>query len=157
MPVPGAEDQTADCKVHEWPAHVDQDERPLVRFEGGENCDRRVFDEKKGEPAQQRDFQTGNCVRGIHASDQPGQCIIDNNRRNNRQKVSAYAVSALDIGHCAGVKVEPLLAKNCVPTPTNELVHDNQNPNGEMIDLVVHETLRDYAGVRSSIANRFLC
>ena len=64
--------------------------------------------------------------------------IIDNNRRNNRQKVSAYAVSALDIGHCAGVKVEPLLAKDCVPAPPNELMHDNQNPNGEMIDLVGH-------------------
>ena len=98
-PAPGAENQTADCKVHEWPPHIDQDERPLVRFEGREHGDGRVFDEKKGEPTEERDFQTGNCVRGIHASDQPGQRIINNNGRNDRQKVSAYAMSALDVGH----------------------------------------------------------
>jgi hypothetical protein len=47
-------------------------------------------------------------------------------------------VSALDIGHGAGVKVEPFLAEDGVPAPTDELVHNNQNPNGEMIDLVGH-------------------
>ena len=83
-------------------------------------------------------FKPAIAVRGIHASDQPCQRIIDNNRRNNRQNVSAYAVSALDIGHGAGVKVEPLLAKDGVPAPTDELVHNNQNPNSEMIDLVGH-------------------
>jgi hypothetical protein len=97
-----------------------------------------VLDEKKGEPAKHRDFQTGNRAGGIEASDQPRQCIINNDRRNNRQKVSAYAVSAFDIGHCAGVKVKPPLAKDCVPAPTNELMHDNQDPNGEMIDPVGH-------------------
>ena len=117
--MPGAEDQAADCKVHEWPAHVDEDERPLVCFEGREHGDGRVFDEKKCEPTEECDFQTGNCIRRIHASDQPRQCIIDNNRRNKRQNLSAYAVGALDISHCAGVKVEPLLTKNGVPAPTN--------------------------------------
>ena len=136
--MPGAKDQAADCKVHEWPAHIDQDDRPLVRFEGGEHGDGRVFDEKKGKPTEERDFQTGNCVRGIHATDEPGQRIINNDRRSNRHNVRAYAVSTLDIGHGAGVKVEPLLAKDCVPAPPNELVHNNQNPNSEMIDLVGH-------------------
>ena len=49
-PAPSAENQAADCKVYQRPAHIDQDERPLVRFEGGEHGDGRVFDEKKGKP-----------------------------------------------------------------------------------------------------------
>ena len=51
-------------------------------------------------------------------------------------------------------KIQPFLAKDCVPAPADELIHDDQDPNCEMIDLRVHENLRDYAGVRSSIANR---
>ena len=40
------------------PAHVDQDERPGIRFESGEHSNGRVFYEEKGEPAHERDFQT---------------------------------------------------------------------------------------------------
>ena len=140
--MPGAKDQAADCKVHEWPAHIDQDDRPLVRFEGGEYGDGRVFDEKKGKPTEERYFQTGNCVRGIHASDEPGQGIINNDRRNNRQKVSAYAVITLDIGHCASVKIEPLLTKDGVPSPADKLVNHDKDPNCDMIDFGVHKSLQ---------------
>ena len=47
-------------------------------------------------------------------------------------------MGALDIGHCAGVKVEPFFAEDGVPAPADDLVHNNQHPNGEMIDLVGH-------------------
>ena len=97
-----------------------------------------MLNEKKGEPAEKRDFQTSNRVRRVQSTNQPGQGIIDNNCGNDCQDISANAMSTLDIGHCAGVKVEPLLAKDCVPAPTNKLMHDNQGPNSEVIDLVGH-------------------
>jgi len=50
-------------------------------------------------------------------------------------------MGALDVGHRAGVQIEPLLAENRVPTPANEKIDNDQNPNREMIDLRVHKTL----------------
>ena len=44
----------------------------------------------------------------------------------------------LDVGHRPGVKIQPLLAKNGVPAPADEEINHYKNPDGEMIDLVVH-------------------
>ncbi len=49
---------------------------------------------------------------------------------------------ALDVGHCPGVKVEPLLAEDGVPAPADKLVNHYQGPNREMIDFGVHKSLR---------------
>jgi len=46
-----------------------------------------------------------------------------------------------DVSHRARMKIQPFLAKNCVPTPTDQKIHNDQNPNGEMIDLRVHRSL----------------
>ena len=62
---PRAEDDAADRESDQRPAHVDQDERPGICFESGEHGNGRVFDEKKREPADERDLQPGDCVRGI--------------------------------------------------------------------------------------------
>jgi hypothetical protein len=34
--------------------------------------------------------------------------------------------------------VQPRLAKDRVPSPTDELMNNYENPDGEMIDFVVH-------------------
>jgi len=47
-----------------------------------------------------------------------------------------------DVSHRARMKIQPFLAKNCVPAPTDQKIHNDQNPNGEMIDLRVHRSLR---------------
>src|SRR5438876_5067608 len=49
---------------------------------------------------------------------------------------------ALDVGHRPGVKIEPLLAKDRIPSPADKLVNDNQDPNCEMIDFGVHRSSR---------------
>jgi hypothetical protein len=47
-------------------------------------------------------------------------------------------VRPLDVGHCSGMKIQPLLAKDRVPAPADEEIDHHQNPNREMIDLRVH-------------------
>jgi len=44
-----------------------------------------------------------------------------------------------DVGHRARMKIQPFLAKNCVPTPANQKINDDEDPNGEMIDFRVHK------------------
>ena len=40
------------------------------------------------------------------------------------------------------MQIEPLLAKDGVPAPANQLVDHNEDPDGEMIYLRVHKSLR---------------
>lgn len=141
-PAPSAEDEAADCEIHEWSAHVDQDERPRIGFKRREDSDGSVLDEKKREPANHRDLQSSDCIRRIEASDQPSQGIIHNDRGNDCEEVSANAMRALDIRHRSGVQIKPLFAEHGVPAPADNLMNNNQDPNCEMIDLSVHETLR---------------
>src|SRR6266545_3667682 len=47
---------------------------------------------------------------------------------------------ALDVGHCPGVQIEPLLAKDGVPSPADKLVDHYQGPNREMVDFRVHNS-----------------
>ncbi len=49
---------------------------------------------------------------------------------------------ALDVGHGAGVQIEPFLAEDGVPAPADELMYNDQEPNCEMIDFRVHKSLR---------------
>jgi hypothetical protein len=37
------------------------------------------------------------------------------------------------------VKIQPHFAKNRVPAPADEEINRDQNPNGKMINLVVHK------------------
>jgi hypothetical protein len=53
-------------------------------------------------------------------------------------------MGALDVGHRSGVQIEPFLAEDGVPTPADELMHHDQEPNCEMINFRVHKTLSDY-------------
>jgi hypothetical protein len=45
---------------------------------------------------------------------------------------------AFDVCHGPGVEIQPKVAKNCVPAPADQEINNNKNPDGEMIDLVVH-------------------
>src|SRR5206468_9627766 len=47
---------------------------------------------------------------------------------------------ALDVGHGAGVQIEPFLAEDGVPAPADELMYNDQEPNCEMIDFRVHKS-----------------
>jgi len=40
------------------------------------------------------------------------------------------------------MKIQPFLAKNCVPAPANQKVDNDQNPDGKMIDLRFHKSSR---------------
>jgi hypothetical protein len=48
-------------------------------------------------------------------------------------------VRPLDLGHRLGMIIQPRLTKDRVPAPTDELMNDYENPDREMIDLVVHK------------------
>jgi len=151
---PGAKDEAANRESHKWLAHVDQDEWPGICFKSGEQGDRRMFNKQKREPAKQRDFQTGDCIRRVQPHDQPRQRVVDDNCREDCKHVGADVMRALDIGHRSGVQIEPFLAEDGVPSPADELVHQDQDPNGDVIDLRVHKTSPNYRGVGSWIARR---
>jgi hypothetical protein len=51
-------------------------------------------------------------------------------------------MSALDVGHGAGMQIEPFLAKDRVPSPSDELVNHDEDPNCGLIDLGVHKVWR---------------
>ena len=135
---PGAEDEAANREADEWSAHVDKNQRPRICFEGGEHANGRVFNEQEREPADECDFQTSDCVRGIDPGDQPRQRVIDKNSRNKSDHVGGEIMRPLDVGHRPGVKIQPLLAKNGVPAPADEEINHHKDPDGKMIDLVVH-------------------
>ena len=45
----------------------------------------------------------------------------------------------LDVGHRPGMKIQPHFAKDRVPDPADEEINRDKNPDGEMIDFMVHE------------------
>ena len=138
---PGAEDEAADCHANQWPAHVDANERPGICFESRKHRNRSVFHEHKREPARERDLQTAEGTCRVEPRDQHRQSVNDDDRCDEREHIRANIMGALDVGHRAGVQIEPLLAENRVPSPANEKIDNDQNPNREMIDLRVHKTL----------------
>ena len=154
---PRTEDDAADRESDQRPPHVNQDKRPGICFKSGEHSNRRVFYEEKREPAHERDLQPCDCIGGIKPPNQPGERVVNDDRADDCEHVSADIMRTFDVSHRARVQIQPFLAEDSVPTPADDLIHDDQDPNCKMIDLRVHENLRDYAGVRSSIANRFLC
>ena len=99
-------------------------------------------------------FKPAIALVAFKPPNQPGECVINDDRADDCEHVSADIVRTLDVSHRARVQIQPFLAEDSVPAPADDLIHDDQDPNCKMIDLRVHENLRDYAGVRSSIANR---
>jgi hypothetical protein len=154
---PGAEDKAADREGDERSAHVDQNERPRICFKGGEDGDRGIFDKQEPEPTDQRDLQSSKRTRRIEASDQPRERVINDDGGDDCQHVRTDVMRALDISHCSSMQIEPPIAKDRVPCPADDLMHNDQNPDREMIDLRFHESLTDYPGVKCSIASRFRC
>jgi len=137
-PAPGAEDEAADCHAEQWPAHVDANKRPRIRLESGENRNGRVLHEYKGEPAGEREFKTAPDACRVGPRNKRCECVIDCNRSEEREHISADVVRVFDVSHCSGVQIEPLLAEDGVPAPADQKINDDEDPNGEMIDLCVH-------------------
>ena len=46
-----------------------------------------------------------------------------------------------NVCHRARMKIQPLLAKNCIPAPADQKIHHDQDPDGEMINPGVHESV----------------
>jgi hypothetical protein len=138
---PGAEDEAADCHAEQWPAHVDANERPGIRFERGEHRNGRVFHEHKSEPARERDFKTAPDACWVGPRDKHCECVINSDGGEEREHVGTDIVRVFDVRHRARMKIQPFLAKNCVPAPADQKVHNDQDPDGEMIDLRVHKSL----------------
>ncbi len=86
--------------------------------------------------------QTIAIFNPAESTDQQGQCVIDEDRRDDRDHVRYGAVRPLDVGHRLGVIVQPHLAKYGVPTPADQLMQNDENPDREVIDLVVQRFSR---------------
>ena len=138
---PGAKNDAAECHTEQGPAHVDTNKRPRIGFERGEHRNGRVFHKHKGEPACQRDFQATPDACWVGPRDKNRECVIDSDRSKEGEHVGTDVMRVFDVSHRARMKIQPFLAKNCVPTPTDQKIHNDQNPNGEMIDLRVHSSL----------------
>ncbi len=108
---PGAENDAANRKPEERPAHVDANERPGIRFKSGEHRNGRVFHEHERKPASERDFETA-----------PNACWV----------------RPSDVGRGFGVKIQPSVAPNGVPAPANEKINNDENPDRDVIDSSVH-------------------
>src|SRR5439155_8167870 len=146
---PGAEHEAANREAYEWPAHVDENQRPRICFERGEHGNGRIFNEHESEPADKSDLQTGYGARCFDSPDQPRQCIIDKDRCDNCGQVSGEIMCPLDVGHRPGVIIEPHFAKDRVPAPADQEINRDQNPNGKMINLVVHKNFSRSFGTQT--------
>src|SRR5262249_34558889 len=138
---PGGEDEPANCHAEQWPAHVDTNKRPRIGFERREHGNGRVFHEHKGEPARERDSKATPDACWVGPRDKHCECVIDSDRSNEGEHVGADVMRVFDVSHRARMKVQPCLAPNCVPAPTDQKIHNDQNPDSEMIDLCVHGSL----------------
>ena len=139
---PGPEDDTAECHAEQGPARVDTDKRPRIGFERGEHRNGRVFHEHEREPARECDFQTTPDACWVGPRDKDSECVIDSDRTKEREHVGTDVMRVFDVSHGARMKIQPFLAKNCVPTPANQKINDDEDPNGEMIDFRVHKVRR---------------
>jgi len=139
---PGAEDKTANCHAQQGPPRVDANEGPGVCFERGEHRNGSVFHKYKGEPARERDFQTAPDACRIDPRNEHCQRVVDRDRSKKREHIGTDVMRVFDVGHRARMKIQPFLAKNCVPTPANQKINDDEDPNGEMIDFRVHKVRR---------------
>ncbi len=50
-------------------------------------------------------------------------------------------MGVLDVGHRPRMQIEPLVTKDSVPSPADEEINHDQNPDREMIDLHVGKSL----------------
>src|SRR5439155_12877348 len=107
----------------------------------GEHRNSRVFHEHEGQPACERDFQATPDACWVGPRDKNSECVIDSNRTKEREQVGTDVMRVFDVSHGARMKIQPFLAKNCVPAPTDQKIHNDQDPDGEMIDLRVHSSL----------------
>ncbi len=135
---PGAENDAANRKPEERPAHVDANERPGIRFKSGEHRNGRVFHEHERKPASERDFETAPNACWVRPSDKQCERVVDDNRSDEREDVGADAMCSLDVGRGFGVKIQPSVAPNGVPAPANEKINNDENPDRDVIDSSVH-------------------
>ena len=59
-----------------------------------------------------------------------------------------------DVGHGAGVIIQPRLAEERIPSQSDEEMDDHKDPYSEMMDFVVHERLADYPDAAIWIASQ---
>ena len=135
---PGAENQSANRKPEERPAHVDANERPRIRFESGEHGNSGVFHEHKRKPAGERDLETAERAFRVQLPDQYRERVIDDDGGSEGEQVGPNAVRVLDIGSGFSMKIQPRATPNSIPTPADQEIHDGKYPNSDVIDSSVH-------------------
>ena len=74
----------------------------------------------------------------VQPADQPGQRVIDNDRREDGERVSPEIMRPLDVGGLLGMKVQPGLAEQGIPAKTNELMNHDQDPNCKVMNARLH-------------------
>ena len=79
-------------------------------------------------------------TRWVGPRDKDSECVIDSDRTKEREHVGTDVMRVFDVSHGARMKIQPFLAKNCVPAPTDQKIHNDQDPNGEMINLRIHSS-----------------
>ena len=135
---PAAEDESAYHHAEQRSPHVYAKQWPRIRFECREDGDGRVFHKHKREPAPDGDFQATPDAFGIGPSDQDRERVIDNDRRDEREEIRPELMRVLDVGYGFGVEIEPDIAPDRVPAPTDQEIKNDENPNGEMINSNLH-------------------
>lgn len=139
-PSPRAQDDAADRKRDEGSTHVDENERPRICFKRREDGDGRVLDKQEREPADERDLQPGDGVCNMHFCEEPGQRVIDKDCGDDRDQIRNHAMRLFDVGHGASVIVQPRLAKESEPPHADKEMYNYEDPDSEMMDLVVHQS-----------------
>jgi hypothetical protein len=95
---------------------------------------------QESEPADERDLQAGDGVGHMQFCEEPGQRIIDKDRGYDRNQIRNQVMRLFDVGHGAGVIIQPRVAEESEPPhPDKEMDHD-EKPDSEMMDLVVNQS-----------------
>ncbi len=134
---PGAEDDAANGEGEKGRAHVDKEERPRIGLEGGVDSYTGEGRKKEGEPADERDLQSGQGMRDVQLHEQPGQGVIDQDGGDDADEIRKDVMRLLDVRHGAGVEVQPSFAKERIPAEPDGEMDKGKDADGEMMDSVV--------------------
>lgn len=72
--------------------------------------------------------------------EEPGQRIIDEDRRDDGEQIRNHIMRLLDVGHGASVIIQPRLAEESVPPHSDKEMYHYEEPDSEMMNLVVNQS-----------------
>jgi hypothetical protein len=103
----------------------------------------------------ERYLQSGQGVSDVHLREEPGQRVIDQDRRDDGDHIRSGIMRLFYIRHGARIVIQPRFAEERVPSEPDKEVDEGEDPDGEMMDSVVHKSTTEYPVAASFVASRY--